>query len=387
MRAPAELHFSLDEFAARLAALRERMVAAGIDVLLVTTPENIYYLSGYQTPGYYFYLALVVPVDRDPILIPPPHEESLVDALSIFPTYRLYRDTNDWIALTRDVLVELGLARGRVGVENGSWFLTSRDYLRLTAMMGEAQFVDGSGLIEQGRMTKSPRELEYMRAAARAAQAGVRAGLGAIQAGATEADVAIAIHGGQLAAGSEYPAMPSFITSGLRSLQVHATWSPKRLAAGEVVFVEVPGVIHRYHAALTRAAWLGSAPPDRLLRAVEVGQDALARAKSAIRAGRPASEAFEAARERIDSANIGYRQGRRVGYAMGTAFPPGWDEGHIISLNRNESRPLQPGMVFHVITTMRLAGLGAIGMSDTVLVTAEGAETLTAEIPPGLTLR
>jgi Xaa-Pro dipeptidase len=199
--------------------------------------------------------------------------------------------------------------------------------------------------------------------------------------------VAIAIHRGQLAAGSEYPAMPSFVTSGLRSLQVHATWSPKRLAAGEVVFIEVPGVLHRYHAALTRAAWLGGDPPDRLLRAVEVGQDALARAKAAIRPGRPASEAFEAARDRIDSANIGYRQGRRVGYAMGTAFPPGWDEGHIISLNRNEPRPLQPGMVFHVITTMRLAGLGAIGMSDTVLVTASGSETLTADIPPGLTLR
>ena len=40
MRAPAELHFSLDEFAARLAALRQRMVAAGIDVLLLTTPED-----------------------------------------------------------------------------------------------------------------------------------------------------------------------------------------------------------------------------------------------------------------------------------------------------------------------------------------------------------
>jgi Xaa-Pro aminopeptidase len=44
-------------------------------------------------------------------------------------------------------------------------------------------------------------------------------------------------------------------------------------------------------------------------------------------------------------------------------------------------------MVFHVITTMRLAGLGAIGMSDTVLVTPSGSETLTADIPPGLTLR
>jgi Xaa-Pro dipeptidase len=106
--------------------------------------------------------------------------------------------------------------------------------------------------------------------------------------------------------------------------------------------------------------------------------------KAVIKPGVPASEAFEAARERIDSANIGYRQGRRVAYSIGIAFPPGWDEGHIISINENEYRPFQPGMTFHVITTMRIPGLGAIGCSDTVLVTADGCETLTSGVEPGL---
>ena len=387
MRTPTYLHFPLDEFRARLDGLRGRMATAGLDALVLHGPENIYYLSGYQTPGYYLSLALIVPLERDPILIPPPHEESLVPAYSIYEDYRLYRDTHDWIATTRDTLLDLGLGTKCIGVERGSWFLTVRDHARFTDLLGDATIVDGSGLVEQGRMIKSPREIAYMRAAAEAAQAGMAAGLAATRAGATEADVAAAIHRGQLGAGSEYPGIPPFVTSGPRSMLVHASWSPRPLEPGDAVFLEVPGCVHRYHAAFTRAAWIGE-PPPHARRVAEVGAEALAEAKAAMRPGIPAAAVFEAGRHRIDAGDVGYTQGRRLGYALGTAFPPRWDEGHIINLNRNEPRPLEPGMVFHVITTMRPQRLGgAVGMSDTVLVTPTGAETLTARVPPQLYVR
>ena len=98
----------------------------------------------------------------------------------------------------------------------------------------------------------------------------------------------------------------------------------------------------------------------------------------------PARDVFELSRAVIDDANIGYKQGRRIAYGIGIAFPPGWDEGDIFSINIDEERPLEPGMVFHLITTMRPKGLGAIGSSDTVLVTESGIETLTTAISPGI---
>ncbi len=386
MRTPTYLYFSLDEYQGRLDAVRKRMEQAGVDVLLLHTPENIYYVSGYQSPGYYWYMALAVSLERDPVLIPPPHEEALVAAYAWVEDYRLYRDTRDWVETTRDVLVELGMGRGRIGVEKASWFLTNRDFSRLAAMMTDATFVDTSGLVEQGRMIKSARELDYMRQAAKAAEQGMRAGLAAVRAGATEAELAAEVHRAQFLAGSEYTGLPTFITSGGRSMLVHATWSLKKLERGETVFFEVPGCINRYHTAMTRAAYIGD-PPENLLKAVETNTDALRKAKAAIRPGVPASEVFEVARERIDSANVGYKQGRRVAYAIGAAFPPGWDEGHIISINETERRPLQPGMAFHLITTMRIKGLGAIGCSDTVLVTESGCETLTSGVEHGLHVR
>jgi len=383
MRKPDYQFFSLDEYRHRLDALRSRMACKGVDAMLIHTPENIYYISGYQTPGYYYYLALVVPLDREPILVPPPHEESQVAAHSWLEEYRLYDDTASGIEATQDVLRELGLAGGKIGLENDSWFLTSRDYVDLVSGLPEAGFVDCSGLVEQGRMIKSATEIEYVSHAAKASEAGMRAGIEAAQVGATEAEVMAEISRAQTLTGSEYTALPTFVTSGLRSLVVHATWSPKKLVAGEVVFLEVPGCVNRYHAAMSRAIFPGD-PPALLARAAETSTDALATAKAAIRPGVRISAAFEAARDRIGAARIGYDQTRRIAYSIGIAFPPGWGEGHIVSINASERRPFEAGMTFHVITTIRLQGLGAVGCSDTVLVTGDGCETLTGGIAPGL---
>lgn len=381
MRAPLHQFFPHDEFQLRLEGVRTRMDERGLDALLLTTPENVYYLSGYQTPGYYFFLGLIVPLKGDPVLVPPPHEESLVAAYSIVEDYRVFRDTEDPITGVAGVLEGLGLGSASIGVEYESWFLKIRDYMRLRAALPDATLHDGSGIVEMGRLIKSEREIGYMREAAEIAQAGVAAGLDAVAEGVTERDLAAEVVRAQVMAGSEYSGLPPFITSGEQhSMQVHSTWSDRTIGDGDVVFFEVPGVVNRYHAALTRAAFVGE-PPELLVRGSEVNRDALRLAKERIRPGTSASEAFEAARQRIDDADVPYVQGRRIAYGIGTAFPPGWDEGHIFSINANEHRPFHQGMTFHVITTMRLPGLGAIGCSDTVLVTEDGCETLTSSVP------
>jgi len=362
------------------------MSERAIDVLLVHSPENIYYLSGYQTPGYYWYMALVVPLDGDPVLICPPHEESLVPAHSIFERHTTYRDNTDWVATTADVVRSTtGGRKGaagtplRIGYDEMSWFLRTGELDRLRELLPDADFVTASGLVEQGRIVKSPKEIEYLRAAAAASEAGMRAGLDAARVGATENDVMAEVVRAQLNHNSEYSGLPPFVTSGPRSMLVHATWSGRRLQRGEIVFLEVPGCIHRYHAAMTRSVWLGD-PPDLLLRATETNSEALRLAKAAIKPGRPAQEVFVVVRDRIAAVDVGYRQGRRAAYSIGIAFPPGWDEGHIISINDGERRALESGMTFHLITTMRIAGIGAVGCSDTVLVTERGCETLTGGI-------
>ena len=210
MKKPNWQYFELEEYQQRLDALRGRMEGLGVDAVLVNTPENLYYLSGYQTPGYYWWQTLVVPMDREPVSITRRVEDSNMRELGWVEDRRPYEDYEDWVEKTRDVLVDLGLGGKTIGMELGSFFLPARDYLKLQSLMPGTKFVDSTGLIEEGRMIKSPQEIEYMRQAAKAAEAATLAGIEAVGLGATENDVAAEMHRAQIKAGSEYTGLADF---------------------------------------------------------------------------------------------------------------------------------------------------------------------------------
>ncbi|HVW43444.1 MAG TPA: aminopeptidase P family N-terminal domain-containing protein, partial [Amycolatopsis sp.] len=61
--------FPESEYDRRLATLRETLRAEGLDAVVVHTPENVCYLSGHATPGYYTYQCLVVTADGEAALL------------------------------------------------------------------------------------------------------------------------------------------------------------------------------------------------------------------------------------------------------------------------------------------------------------------------------
>ena len=383
MKSPRTQIFASGEYESRIRKVREGMEINGLDVLVIHSPENIYYLSGYQTPGYYWYQALILPLNSEAIFIAPPHEAALIPEFSWVEDSRVYPDTSDWAQVTGEILKELGLTRSAIGLETKSRFLTVDFYQSIQSLLPDSQLNDGSGIVESCRLIKSASEIEYMREAADVSSRGMKAGINAVIQGASELEVAAAVHSELDMAGSEYTGLPAFITSGERSHLVHATWSPKLIDSGDLVFMEIPGSVNRYHAAQSRSVFVGE-QTQKLIEANRVATEALETAKASMKQGVAASSVFKAGSSVINEANIGYKQGRRIAYGIGTAFPPGWDEGDIFSINIDEPRPLSAGMCFHLITTMRVPGLGAIGCSDTVLVTDDGVETLTNQIKPGV---
>ena len=71
------------------------------------------------------------------------------------------------------------------------------------------------------------------------------------------------------------------------------------------------------------------------------------------------------------------RPHKRAGYSIGISFPPDWGEGYILSLKYGEKRVLEPGMVFHVPSSIRDEGVALVGNSETILVTDRGSEAVT----------
>jgi Xaa-Pro dipeptidase len=374
MRATAELPFSLEEFEARLAATRAGMAAAGLDGLVLTSPENLYYLSGYESAGYLALQALLVGLDADPVLVTRQLEAPNAAATSVHDRSVAYRDHEDPLAVVAREIEALGLSRRRIGVERRSRHLTVESRDRLGALLPRAEIGEGSGVVEAVRLRKSPRELDLIRAAGRIVDRTMEACLAGIHAGVGEREVAAEVYRTSLLAGSEYSGTPPFVASGPRSARPHTTWSERVIRAGDPVFVEVAACCRRYHAVLMRTAVVG--PASARVRAMHAASRAgLEAALAAVRPGAPAAGVERACREAIGRAGWADAFRLRAGYSMGLGFE-GFAEGHILSLHQQEPTPLEAGMVLHLVPFLMVDGEVGLAVSETVIVTETGAEAV-----------
>lgn len=377
MRHRDDMTFPAGEYARRLRELRDRMERRRLDVAVISDPANLMYLTDYQTTGYSFFQALVVPLDAEPVMITRALEESNVIHRTWVERSRPYPDNGDAIRTLVEVLEGLGPSGARVGFERNSYFFPAYQQDRLHDAYGRG-LVDCYGIVEEGRLRKSDAEIAVMRRAARAAEAGMTAGLAAAVAGATENDVAAAISSAMFRAGGEFPAVMPYVASGPRSMIGHSTWEGRTIRPGEHVFLEVGGCYRRYHTAMMRTAVNGELT-DSLYRAQETMKHALAELRATLRPGVTVGEVEHLTRSIIEDNDVGARLVTRAGYSIGIAFPPSWDEGHILSLMPGDPTPLEPGMTFHILPWMwGVDGDKTVGISDTVRITDDGCESFFA---------
>lgn len=367
MRRRDDLVFSMAEFERRLGAMRAEMDRRALDAMIVTTPENMFYLTGYQTPGYYYFQALVVPLEGEPFMITRLLEDTNVESRTWVEYSRPYADTESAVGALHIALHEFGLERARLGYEKHSYFFRASEQEQLIAAMEEASFLDCTGLVETLRLIKSPDELEMLRAAAQTTEAGMQAGIDAVAAGVNENEIAAEIHSALFKAGSHYPAIHPFVASGWRCSIGHATWEDREVQSGETVFLEVGGCRHRYHAPLMRTVMVGQIT-DEIAEAEEVINAAVRAAMREMRPGITAGDVDHLCRQELARYSHGGTQATRSGYSVGIAFAPDWGEGHILSIQPGEQRYLEENMTFHLIPWLQVPGIAGVGISETVLV-------------------
>lgn len=376
MRPNENLPFSLDEYRQRLDKVRANMDARGIDLALISVPENIYYLTGYTTLGYYMYQVLMLPIDDEPTLLTYREERINVERLSWLERHVDYEVTDDPVAVTVDTVRGLGVSGKTLSVEEGAYFFPIRVYRQLTSAIDDVRWVDGTGLVDSARVVKSDAEMGYIRAAAQATMAGMDEALAVARVGRTENDVAGALYQAMLAEGSEYPGSPPYVISGERSGLPHGTWEGRELRDGDIVFLEFAGCVKRYSAAMMRTAFLGT-PPAAVRDRAKAVIDCVEAAIGAIRPGVTSGEVDAAAREAIRSHGFGEHT-HETGYSIGVCYPPGWNETHIMNLQPSDGTVLQRNMVFHFVPSLIVEELnGHVGFSETVAVTDDGCEVLT----------
>ena len=382
-----ETVFPRQELDLRLSKVRNAMTRDNLDALVVTVPENIYYLTGLDHWGFFACHLLLVPRHGDMILVARAMERVTVENQVVNAEFRGHGDTEEPAEYVVDAIRDLKLTTGRLGVEKSSLFMTPRIYERILERSASAHWMDASGLIDDIRLIKSPLEVDYTRRAARASDCGTLAAIEAIRDGASDYEVAAECQRAMTLAGSEYPGFGPFIRPTRRLGEEHTTWRGDSFHRDDAVFLEVGAAYRKYQAPMGRLVYVGAAP-DGIEQSVDLaiaGMDAIC---DALKPGTTAGAVYQAWKDVADDAGLVDYHRHHCGYLVGIGFPPSWTGGSMVtSLQPGSDRVLHAGMVFHAHSWFTNTRVVNYFISNTVLLTVSGAENLTPRSPQTLVVR
>ena len=217
--------FPDEEYDERRRRVREAMDRRGIDLLLVTSPRNVNYLTGFDSIWFYHATptCIALRADREETVFFDSYHERManefcyVDEALFFGFPPQHEDVVDFIA---DALRDRGLLRGTAAVEMWAHNPSPALIVALRSRLEAAgcAVADGSWIVDDVAMVKSRLEIACMKKAAEIADIGMLAGQDTIQAGMTEIEVMSEIHYAMGKAGGEDAALRTAITCGPLSM-------------------------------------------------------------------------------------------------------------------------------------------------------------------------
>jgi Xaa-Pro aminopeptidase len=371
-----------DDLPARLDALRATMAARGVAAAVLTSPENVYYLTGLDHLGYFAVTLLLVPLAGPPVLVTRAMERHTVAAQVPWCRHVVFGEGDDPASAAAAVLGELAGAGRAVGAELASMYCPPAVHAGLRAALAGRDWVDVTGWLSEQRAVKSAAEIARVRRAAAVTDAAMCGVLATVRPGASERAVAAEAYRAMILAGGRPPGFAPLIRPVAMLAQEHVSWADRTLAAGGRLFVELSGCVDRYHAPASRTLYLPPVP-DAAREAAAAADAGLAAARAALRPGVRTGDVYAAWQRAVAASTAGaWPRRHHCGYLVGIGFPPSWvGGGEVLGIRPGGDTVVRAGMTFHLMSWLD-APVGHV-VSDTALVTADGSELLTTT-PRGL---
>jgi Xaa-Pro aminopeptidase len=361
--------------------LAQLLKARGVDALLVTTPVNVTYLTGFTGEDSYY---AVTP--KHGILVSDTRYEGQIQEECPDQDAHIRPHSRTTLEAAAEVLTKSGAKT--VGVEANRITLGALEQLK--ALAPKLTFVSLDGLVESQRAVKDASEVKRIEDAIRIAERGFRMFVATLREADTEKDMVDALEGYVRRAGARSTSFPPIVAVGERGALPHAPPTAKQLGDGSKLLVDW-GADLLYKCDLTRTlrSPFGTAPSRRnkqervgfdfeeLYGVVLAAQNA---ALAAIRPGAKARDVDAAARKAISGYK--FKSERHGKVDLGDYFTHGL--GHGIGLEVHEAPKvrsnsedvLESGMVITVEPGIYIPGWGGIRIEDDVLVTHDGHRVL-----------
>jgi Xaa-Pro aminopeptidase len=354
-----------DGRAGHLAAeLRERE----IDVLLVATPVNVRYLTGFTgTSG----LALISAEAATNWFLTD-FRYATQSAVQVPDTFHREIVAGELLeGAVQALSSSQSAAGGRLGFDDAS--LTVKQHARLEELLGaEWTLVPCAGIVEELRAVKDAGEIDRIRAAAELADEALRETLEVGVVGRTERDVAIELELRMRRLGAEGASFPSIVAAGAHGALPHAEPRAREIHKNVLVTIDWGALHEGYCSDCTRTYATGEPISERAREIYELVLAAQEQALAAVRAGPNGKEIDAVARDLIEAAGEGEHFGHGLGHGVGIEV----HEGPRLSRLASED-PLLVGNVVTVEPGVYLPGRLGVRIEDLVVVRKDGQEVLT----------
>lgn len=370
--------FSEAEHRRRIECGRRVMEGAGLAACVCTSPELIYYFTGYEahthlTTGSQ---AMVFAANSDtPILIIRDGDVPQADETVVLGDVRPFRlGAVELSELIGRAVTDLGLTGQPIGLDLSGPTMTGALTLSIQKALGDVRYADCWRLLGALRTVLSNEEIVYLKQATGYANAGIDAFYAKARVGMSEIELAAEIEHAMRSAGSDYAAVPTWMASGARDHCQHAMASPRTLMSGDLVHAEFSGVARRYQCVTMGSLVLGE-PTARMREMADGGIKAYEAGLAAARIGARIGNMEQAYRNCLAEAGLGECCPMRFGVGISAAYPPVWENQITIQLECDDV--LQPGMAFYIHSSMQsLDDKQGMLLGGSYLMTENGPERL-----------
>ncbi|WP_409297832.1 M24 family metallopeptidase [Peribacillus sp. SCS-26] len=342
----------------KLDRLREALVKKGVDGLLIASPYNRRYMTGFTGSAGAALISM--------------------DGAKFITDFRYVNQAGEQ-AEGYEVVQHKGTIPEEVGNQAELMGIRKlgfeQDYLSYAACKAyeeafRGELVPISGAVENLRLIKAPSEIKILKDAAKIADLAFKHIIEYIRPGQTELEVANELEFFMRKQGAKSSSFDIIVASGHRSALPHGVASDKVIQKGDFVTLDYGAYFNGYVSDITRTLSVGE-PAEELKKIYNVVLEAQMRAMAGIRPGMTGREADALARNLIEEKGYGEYFGHSTGHGIGLEV----HEGPALSVK--SSLVLEPGMAVTVEPGIYISGLGGVRIEDDTIITAEGNESLT----------
>jgi Xaa-Pro aminopeptidase len=333
--------------------------AAHAEALLVTTPANVRYLTGFTGSNAQLLLGAEPAFYTDGRY----DEQSATQVPDL--ERRIYGGTVKFTDQLSKDIADRGLTR--IGVEADN--LTLAQQQRLHKALDGIELVPTNEIVEGVRERKDAGEIDAIRRAQRVAEEAVASALAAFE-GGTEIDLALAIEWGMRRGGAEAVSFETIVATGAHSALPHAEPRDVPVDRDGVLLIDFGAKVDGYCSDTTRT-WLGPNAPEELRKVHDAVVRALEAACNAVEPGAKGSDVDAAARGVLEA------EGYAEHFVHSTGHGVGLDVHEGPTLATTSESVLEPGMLVTVEPGVYLPGVGGVRVEDLLVVTESGYENLT----------